>query len=625
MPIPVNKYNNDISTTTITQQKNDIITIQDLFTQIIQLVLSSRLLNKEEEEKNKNYCLINHDNCCLNLLQKDNKQDNSCIIINILQKESDVLLERCMMSFDVINNTIQQQEGDEFISTISNFIHHESPIKKEHIDMYTIASLNNTITCHSYNSTSNQERIEFRLDAHLKAKRFHLPNLLLEIVYDENVGNLGKKRVPMISLQSLSSSSPTFMSWSKMQQQQDQQKFGGNNVTMATAEEDEIHPLATTANHNHPINIATTNSQITMRTGQAQQQQQQHIPIIAVRRLSRLSLSAMQLDEEEEEEEKDAVKEDVIMQDISTSTSIPIPSSSRMQYTTHHHHHHHGHSSHHSGGSILRSTIAYSTSPINNIPHHHHFLSSSFTSSISSSHHNASSSFYLSPNTTNPQPIEKRRNSITDQQHHHSLVGSFEESLLSGRMSSMPSKSIEFICQIGVLGRDCKPSLKCPPHWTLLFQATYYQDSLFDQQQAEGVGTPYVGTIDLNQDDKIGYRIPPKGQLQVVVKNPNKTAVKLFLIPYDFTDMPKNTKTFLRQKSYQEEEQTTNMIGGGGKNTRKHQLLRYAIHLQFCRNEKKRIYLYKSMRIVFANRKADSREKFNIVIEDPGIPKYLAL
>ncbi|KAI8637970.1 hypothetical protein BD408DRAFT_423729, partial [Parasitella parasitica] len=287
--------------------------------------------------------------------------------------------------------------------------------------------------------------------------------------------------------------------------------------------------------------------------------------MIAVRRLSRLSLSAI-------DDEDDSQPENI----TNSPFAIPIPSP-RMQYT------HHG--SHHSG---LRSTFAYSTSPNNLL---------SPTSPLS----------YLD------HPINmERRSSLTDQQHHGCFVGSFEESLFSGRMSSMPSKPITFHSQIGVLGYgDCKPSLKCPPHWSIVFPATFYK------LPQDDIMTPYVGTVDigeyaathLEKKPQPGYRIPPKGQLQVVVKNPNKTAVKLFLIPYNVTDMPKNTKTFLRQKSYVVDQDDD-----------KKQLLRYAIHVQICRTEKKRIYLYKTMRIVFANRKADAREKLNVVCEGPKEP-----
>ncbi|KAI9490066.1 hypothetical protein BDB00DRAFT_839456 [Zychaea mexicana] len=229
------------------------------------------------------------------------------------------------------------------------------------------------------------------------------------------------------------------------------------------------------------------------------------------------------------------------------SASIPIPN---MQYT-----HHHG-------------LVAYSTSPSPSFGTRAPWLA-------------------VPPTPTNHLHHQQGRRTSWTADHGGSLVGSYEESLLSGRMSAMPSKPILFQAQIGVLGKECKPSLRCPPHRAITFPAFFYdlQDHV----------PPYVGTVDLLPP----YRLPPKGQLQVVIKNPNKTAVKLFLIPYDVSDMPKNTKTFLRQKSYDGHS------------------LRYAVQVQLCRTEKKRVYLYKHIRVVFANRIADAREKLKVTCEGP--------
>jgi hypothetical protein len=108
------------------------------------------------------------------------------------------------------------------------------------------------------------------------------------------------------------------------------------------------------------------------------------------------------------------------------------------------------------------------------------------------------------------------------------FVGSYEESILIGRLSTSPSRPVPFLAEIGVLAiGKCKPSLKCPPHLTLGFSAFFYQ--LPD----EDVPTPYVGTIDMNVSgglvrggdaeklasslpECLGYRLPLKGQLQIV-------------------------------------------------------------------------------------------------------------
>ena len=196
--------------------------------------------------------------------------------------------------------------------------------------------------------------------------------------------------------------------------------------------------------------------------------------------------------------------------------------------------------------------------------------------------------------------------------HHASMVGSYEESILRGRMSTTPSKPLDFVAQIGVLGLGkCKSSLRCPAHVTIPFPAVFYSYETTTHGRSgrsEDGPSPYVGQIDLennipnpdeardgkrkrtiankarNQVDDLkfdspnpnyvselearraekqkrrstsprappggSYRIPQKGQLQIVIKNPNKTAVKLFLVPYDLTGMEPGTKTFIRQRSY---------------------------------------------------------------------------
>ena len=74
-----------------------------------------------------------------------------------------------------------------------------------------------------------------------------------------------------------------------------------------------------------------------------------------------------------------------------------------------------------------------------------------------------------------------------------SFVGSYEESILSGRMSTLPSKPIPFIAEIGVVGfGKCKSGLKCPPHLCIDFAAFFYEWA-----EVDGV-SPYVGFIELD-------------------------------------------------------------------------------------------------------------------------------
>jgi hypothetical protein len=126
------------------------------------------------------------------------------------------------------------------------------------------------------------------------------------------------------------------------------------------------------------------------------------------------------------------------------------------------------------------------------------------------------------------------------------------------------------------------------------------------------------------------YRVPQKGQLQVIIKNPNKTAVKLFLIPYDLEDMLPGTKTFVRQRSYSSgpileaatlEKQAA--LAARDPLSAK-DILRYLIHIKFCCTAKGHFYLYDTIRVVFANRAPDGTEKLRneVQLPDPRFSPY---
>lgn len=271
-----------------------------------------------------------------------------------------------------------------------------------------------------------------------------------------------------------------------------------------------------------------------------------------------------------------------------------------------------------------------------------------------------------------------------------SMVGSFEESILRGRMSTPPSKPLDFVAQIGVVGKgNCPASLKCPAHVTVPFPAVFYNypSAAASRSISDDNPSPYVGVIDLEHNLKrpepparrtrrsrssldpdslaveitspentaIGkalsrkvqekkeetsptpkvpsggaYRVPQKGQLQIIIKNPNKTAVKLFLVPYDLEGMPSGTKTFVRQRSFssgpileaplaQKQADLAAMDPLGTKD-----ILRYLIHLKFCSTSKGRFYLYDTIRVVFANRVPDGKEKLRneVQLPDPRFSPY---
>lgn len=317
---------------------------------------------------------------------------------------------------------------------------------------------------------------------------------------------------------------------------------------------------------------------------------------------------------------------------------------------------------------------------------------------------------------SSPQPIpsaavSSRRPSIALESsplQRTSLVGSYEESILRGRMSTTPSKPFDFLAQIGVLGlgANCKSSLRCPAHVTLPFPAVFYS---YASSNTPGHGddgpSPYVGQIDLenglsNPDevrrrrnsrqrsgsaprrprpadgdgdvDMAGnldmmtldarevakhqrrrrhnantnssssttntlkappggsYRIPEKGQLQIIIKNHNKTAVKLFLIPYDLEGMEPGTKTFIRQRSYSSGPiiaGTTDAADEQKYDSQDKPVLRYLVHLHICCPARGRYYLYRSIRVVFANRVPDGKEKLRneITLPEPRFTPYKAV
>jgi hypothetical protein len=124
------------------------------------------------------------------------------------------------------------------------------------------------------------------------------------------------------------------------------------------------------------------------------------------------------------------------------------------------------------------------------------------------------------------------------------------------------------------------------------------------------------------------YRIPEKGQLQIIIKNQNKTAVKLYLVPYDLAGMEPGTKTFIRQRSYSAgpiiEADSIPDAKDTPAGVADRPTLRYLIHLHICSPSKGRYYLYKSIRVVFANRVPDGKERLRneVTYPDPRFTPY---
>lgn len=82
-----------------------------------------------------------------------------------------------------------------------------------------------------------------------------------------------------------------------------------------------------------------------------------------------------------------------------------------------------------------------------------------------------------------------------------------------------------------------------------------------------------------------GYSIPRQGTVQVTLLNPLGTVVRMFVIPYDFRDMPAMSMTFIRQRILSCDDnskeapasiRTVEQLS----NAEQMRLLRYAIHLR---------------------------------------------
>lgn len=275
-------------------------------------------------------------------------------------------------------------------------------------------------------------------------------------------------------------------------------------------------------------------------------------------------------------------------------------------------------------------------------------------------------------------PSRQRRLSHASDTHsiqRSSMIGSFEESILRGRMSTAPSHPLQFVAKIGVSGRGaCPPKLKCPAHVTVPFPAVFYNypSSAGARSISDDSPSPYVGTINLREHldapeerrprkrqslsteldvftdtnpspngspfsigtaspvvkSTIGgaYRVPQQGQLQIILKNPENTAVKLFLVPYDLDGMLPDSKTFVRQRSFSTGPIAENVLSGKPIQDplSEKQVLRYTIHLKFCCIGKGKFYLYDNIRVVFASRVPDGKEQLKNEIQLPE-PRYSPL
>ena len=103
---------------------------------------------------------------------------------------------------------------------------------------------------------------------------------------------------------------------------------------------------------------------------------------------------------------------------------------------------------------------------------------------------------------------------------------------------------------------------------------------------------------------------------QVVICNPERTGVKVFLVPYNFEDMPPKSHTFLRQRTL------LRASSSHASEDRGRSVLCFAIHLRFTCSRRGTVYLHRSVHVVFAGMSPDKDAVLDTVVEGPADPVY---
>lgn len=77
-----------------------------------------------------------------------------------------------------------------------------------------------------------------------------------------------------------------------------------------------------------------------------------------------------------------------------------------------------------------------------------------------------------------------------------------------------------------------------------------------------------------------GYSIPRTGTVQATLLNPLGMVVRMFVVPYDFRDMPIMSQTFIRQRVLSSPDERSEAELKKLSTSEQMKLLRYSIHLR---------------------------------------------
>ncbi|UJR27044.1 hypothetical protein I4U23_008348 [Adineta vaga] len=198
------------------------------------------------------------------------------------------------------------------------------------------------------------------------------------------------------------------------------------------------------------------------------------------------------------------------------------------------------------------------------------------------------------------------------------LRSNFTESLLHGKI--LPCGILDgFTLKLGASGLFM-PKQVVLPVTTFWFNVSEHQ-----------AASPYLGFINLQCLPKRGYHTPTKGTITLALLNPNGTAVHLFLILYDFSDMPPDHRTFIRQRIVLMPEnagdgiktEQTSSSSSSSKGS-----LRYLAHIRFVTSQTGKLYMHSDIRLIFARNKLDYDDRTAggkaqlVTLTDTPTPKY---